>query len=250
MTERSDVLISVSRSPGHTVLTITGVLDSSTYREVRDSVIKAAIDSPSVVIVEVSGLRTPAVTAWTAFTSARWHVSTWPDVPIILLCDNEVERARITRAGIDRYVPVVADPTAAIAVIGDSDRLRRRARTELVASSTSLREARRFTADCLSAWERSDMILTASTVVTVFVDNVLAHTLSRPVVLIEAAAGSVTVAVSDADPRPAVRHEGSGTGAHTVSGLAVVTALSRTWGSSPTADGKTVWALLGPENRL
>jgi len=249
MTERSDVSISVSRLPGYSVLTITGVLDSWTYREVRDNVIKAAIDS-SVVIVEVSGLSTPAVTAWTAFTSARWHVSTWPDVPIVLLCDNEVERARIKRAGITRYVPVVADTTAAIAVIGDSDRLRRRARTELVASSSSLSEARRFTADCLSAWECSDMTLTASTVVTVLVDNVLAHTLSRPSVLIEAAGGNVTVAVSDADHRPAIRHECVGTGAHTVSGLAVVTALSRSWGSTPTADGKTVWALLGPECRL
>jgi hypothetical protein len=250
MTSRSDVLISVSLLPGHTILAMSGVLDSWTYREVRDSVIKAALDGPSAVIVDVSDLSTPAVTAWTAFTSARWHVSTWPDVPVILLCSNPVERARIRRAGITRYVPVVADTAAAITEIDDGHRLRRRARTELDASPASLRAARRFTADCLSTWERGDLILTASTVVTVFVDNVLAHTLSRPVVLIEAAEGSVTVAVSDTDRRPAVRHELSEAGAHTVSGLAVVTALSRAWGSSPTADGKTVWALIGPENRL
>lgn len=38
--------------------------------------------------------------------------------------------------------------------------------------------------------------------------------------------------------------------AHTVSGLAIVAALSRSWGSTPTANGKTVWAVLGSENRL
>ncbi len=35
-----------------------------------------------------------------------------------------------------------------------------------------------------------------------------------------------------------------------VSGLAIVDALSRAWGSTPTASGKTVWAIIGPENQL
>lgn len=250
MTERSDVVISTHRSSRTATLVIAGTLDSTTYREVRDSVIKTALDEPAAVIADVSGLDTPALTAWTAFTSARWHVSTWPDVPVILLCADEVGRARIRRSGVTRYVPVIGSPDDVPATVGDRHRLRRRARTQFEASPTSLRSARRFTADCLTAWARSDMILVASTVVTVFMENVLAHALSMPVVLLETVDDSVTVAVSDHDPRPAVRHETSATGAHTVSGLAVVTALSRAWGSSPAAGGKTVWALLGPENRL
>lgn len=244
-------MISARHSPRHVLLSITGTLDSLTYREVRDNVIKAALAEPDAVIVDVSRLDAPAVSAWTAFTSARWHVSTWPDVPVILLCDNGVERTRIRRSGVTRYVPVVADETAAVAAAGDHHRLRRRARTELDASPSSMRAARQFVAEHLTAWSRSDMIVTASTVVTVFVENVLTHTQSRPTVLIEAVDDSVTVAMSDEDVRPAVvRHESPASGAHTVSGLAVVTALSRAWGSSPTAGGKTVWALLGPENRL
>ena len=35
-----------------------------------------------------------------------------------------------------------------------------------------------------------------------------------------------------------------------VSGLAIVSALSRAWGSTPTSSGKTVWAVIGPENQL
>ena len=35
-----------------------------------------------------------------------------------------------------------------------------------------------------------------------------------------------------------------------VSGLAIVDALSRAWGSTPTSSGKTVWAVIGPENQL
>jgi len=34
------------------------------------------------------------------------------------------------------------------------------------------------------------------------------------------------------------------------SGLRVVAALCRAWGNSPTSTGKTVWAVIGPENQL
>jgi hypothetical protein len=34
------------------------------------------------------------------------------------------------------------------------------------------------------------------------------------------------------------------------SGLRVVAALCRMWGTAPTPAGKTVWAVMGPENRL
>lgn len=250
MTDRHDLVISAGRSSGVTVMAITGTLDSRTYRRVRDSVIEAAVTGLTAVIVDVSRLDAPAVSAWTAFTSARWHVLTWPAVPVLLVCASEVGRARIRRSGVTRYVPVLGDRAAAVAAAGDDHRRRRRAQTQFDATPSSMRAARRFIADCLTAWARSDMVLTASTVVTVFVENVLTHTRSRPVVLVETVDDVVTVAVSDSDPRPAVRQEAPKTGAHTVSGLAVVTAVSRAWGCSPTAGGKTVWALLGPENRL
>jgi hypothetical protein len=35
-----------------------------------------------------------------------------------------------------------------------------------------------------------------------------------------------------------------------VSGLAIVAALCRTWGATPTSSGKTVWALIGRENQF
>jgi hypothetical protein len=34
------------------------------------------------------------------------------------------------------------------------------------------------------------------------------------------------------------------------SGLKIVGALCRAWGNAPTPTGKTVWAVIGPENKL
>ncbi|MEH3139747.1 MAG: sulfate transporter [Mycobacterium kyogaense] len=244
----SAVDISVTRRPGHALVTMAGTLDSWTYRDVRDSVIKAALDEHDAVVVDVSALAVPAITAWAAFTSARWHVSVWPDVPVILVSADAVTRATIRRSGVTRHVPLVANETEAVAAIGVGD-FRRRARRVLTASPASVGAGRHFVMDCLIAWSRNDTILTASAVVTVLVDNVLTHTRSHPTVAVEAVGDQVTIAVSDGDPRAAVRHE-SADSAHTVSGLAVVAALTRAWGCIPTAGGKTVWALIGPENRL
>ena len=86
-------------------------------------------------------------------------------------------------------------------------------------------------------------------VVNVFVENVLEHTGSVPKMRIETDGVTATIAVSDESTSPAVRLPSPDKGID-VSGLAIVDALSRAWGSTPTSSGKTVWAVIGPENQL
>ena len=110
---------------------------------IRDTVIKAALDEPRAVIVDVNRLSAPSASAWTVFTSARWHVSVWPDVPILLVCAQPKVRRAITAGGVPRYVPVHATRELALdAVHGQSLHLRRRAHTELPRSRASLGFAR------------------------------------------------------------------------------------------------------------
>jgi hypothetical protein len=59
----------------------------------------------------------------------------------------------------------------------------------------------------------------------------------------------VTVAVSDHSPSPAGFRE-SHTSGKLPSGLRIVASLCRAWGNAPTPTGKTIWAVVGPENRL
>lgn len=90
---------------GARLLTVVGLLDTSTYLELRNAVIKAALDEPTAVLVDVNGLDAPAPSAWSVFTSARWHVSVWPDIPILLVCGLASLTAQITESGVTHYVP-------------------------------------------------------------------------------------------------------------------------------------------------
>ncbi|OBB80235.1 sulfate transporter [Mycobacterium colombiense] len=251
MNDRGPIRVELEPSQDVPILTLEGVLDSSTYRTVRDAVIKAAIDDARAVIVDINRLHAPSPSAWTVFTSARWHVSVWPDVPVLLVCAQPQVRRSIARAGVTRYVPVHSARKLALdAVHSRSLKIRRRARTELSRSGGSIDLARGLVTDWLTSWEIRDMIAAAATVATVFVENVLDHTESAPVLIVESYQGTVTVAVEDNSSHLPARHEDADRGADIVSGLAIVSALCRVWGATPTSSGKTVWALVGRENQL
>jgi anti-anti-sigma factor len=232
------------------VLTVNGVLDVSNSAALRDSIMKSTLDAPSAVIVDVNALRVPLESAWSAFISARWQVDTQPDVPIVLVCTHRATRDAITRSGVARFMPVYATEKAAMKAIGRlARRTVQRAGAQLPANLTSLRESRQLVREWLTNWSQTALIPVALVVVNVFVENVLEHTGSDPVMRIETDGATATIAVSDASSAPALRLPSPPKGID-VSGLAIVDALSRAWGSAPISSGKTVWAVIGPENQL
>jgi len=233
------------------VLTPDGVLDATTYLPLRDYIIKAALDDPRAVVVDVSGLLVPRESALAVFTSARWHVDRWPEVPILLACDRDSGRDALTRNGINRYVPVYPSVESACSASAfvRSGLGRQRVRVELPAQATSLRRSREFVDEWLRAWSMPDWIAVSKIIVTTFVENVLAHTTGDPRVRLETDGETVMVAVEDCSHEQANVSEWShATGRP--SGLHILNAMCRMWGNSPTPTGKTVWAVIGPENRL
>jgi anti-anti-sigma factor len=232
------------------VLTVEGVLDASSSAALRDMIMKATLDEPSAVIVNVSGLRVPAESMWSSFIGVRWQVHTRPDVPIVLVCANRATRETISRSAVARFMPVYATEQGALKALGRlTGRSVRHFDAELPANLTSLRESRRLVREWLTAWSQSAFIPVALVVVNVFVENVLEHTGSVPMMRVETDGASATIAVSDGSSTPALRLASPKQGID-VSGLAIVDALSRAWGSTPTSSGKTVWAVIGPENQL
>jgi anti-anti-sigma regulatory factor len=243
--------VDVQRRDDVLVLKVTGLLDETTHRSLRDAIIDAALDEPNAVLIDVNDLSVPSESAWSVLTSAHWYVSTWPDVPILLVCAHPQRQLAITRCGVDRYVPVYrTDELALDTVAGGSLHRRRRVRTQLPVEAASIGVARGSIADRLTAWAQGDLIPIASTVAAIFVENVLAHTDSAPILIVESYRNTVVVAVEDGSRIPAGRHEDTDRGAEAVSGLSIVSALCREWGSIPTSTGKTVWALVGRDSQL
>jgi hypothetical protein len=242
--------ITVDTVRGAVVLTADGVLDSSTYQTLRDVIINAALDEPDAIVVDVDWLAVPAESAWAVFTSARWHVGAWPNVPIVLVSAHPAARSAITRNGVARYVPVfstVEEALDAVTAVGGAP-TRRRARASLLASVASVAQSRDLVEGWLTAWNQPGMVAAAKVIVTAFVENVLQHTESAPSLRLESDGTRVTVAVSDTSHTPAAVCELPP--AEFPSGLQIIGSLSQAWGNAPTPSGKTVWAVIGPENRL
>lgn len=234
----------------HTALTMSGVLDGVTYRQARDAILKAAVDGPANLVMDVTAVDAPSASAWSVFTSARWLTSQWPDVPMGLSCGHLAGRETLIRNGIGRYVPIFHDVAAAVAALTLAvPAVRLRMRQQWPADASSLPAAREFVAHWLTVWGSADMIPTATVVATVLVDNVLRHTGSNPDLRLEVNGANVTVAVSDHDTAQAVVHEDA-EAAGRLHELAIVGVLSLAWGNTPTDSGKTVWAVMGPQNRL
>jgi hypothetical protein len=248
--QASSLAVSAETAGTACLLTAEGVLDSSTYLRLRDAIVKAALDEPQAVLVDVNGLDVPAPSAWAVFTSAQWLVDTWPAIPIHLVCGNAGRRAVIARNGVTRYVRVHPTAEYALSALSDTQRAVLRARTALPAALASLRTAREFVAQRLAEWCYEDLIPVATVVTNVFVENVLQHTPDGMTLVLDTDGKRISVAVRDDSSTPAVRHEDPRRGGGRVSGLAIVASVSRAWGSAHTPSGKTVWAVIGPENRL
>lgn len=258
-TEREDTVaadrpsalqVTTAAADGVMLLTATGTLDSDTYRPMRDQIIEAALAEPGAVVIDISDLEVPTQSALAVFTSARWHVLNWPGVPIVLVCRSSTGRSAVATSGVSRYVAV--HPSLATAVDAMStfaSRSRRRARAALTVTPSTAHRSRLLVEQWLAAWSKTDLVAVSKVIVTALVENVLRHTDNAPTVRLESKDDTVTVAVEDASTEPPTQHE-SLPASEVPTGLRIVSALSRTWGNAPTPAGKTVWAVIGPENRL
>lgn len=229
------------------VLRMSGDLDAVTYRDARDAMIKLALTAPALV-VDVDALRVADRHAWSVFTSARWHVQAWPDVPIALACSDHRTRRLLASLSITRYVPVYATVAAAAEAVAEAPhRYRRRAVVELDGDG-AVRRVQAFVKDRLRQWDMAEAIPAVLIVATVFVENAVEHGGGSCTLRLETeeSGDGVVVAVADASPALAVRREQAPDAPPT--GLDLVAAVCRNWRNAPTPQGKTVWALIRPHD--
>jgi anti-sigma regulatory factor (Ser/Thr protein kinase) len=226
----------------------TGVLDLTTYADLRDTLIKCALDEPRAVVVDVGTLWVPTEATLAVFSAVWMRVSDWPGVPIVLVVPDPKNRQRLGRRAIARFVPVHATLAEALQQIGDPPP-RRRGVLELPCSSNSPAAARRFVAGTCERWNCVELLPDAVVVASELVENAVRHAHSEPRLRLDLRRGMLTVAVYDNDPTPAQPVAPVGLASRHL-GLELVDRLASTWSCAPTwSGGKVVWAVLSPLDR-
>jgi hypothetical protein len=246
---RSELRITTSSVADTRVLTIDGVLDDTTYIPLRDAIVKEALDEPPAVVIDVTGLTVRDDPAWSVFTSARFQISEWPDIPIGLVCAHDQGLNALRRNGVTRYLPAYTTLQSAVTELPAHGlrRYRQHVRTALPAVKGSIHRSRELTAQWLTEWSRTDFIHAVSIVATELVELALADASGELSLRMETNGSTVAVAVQHVNIARTQLRESAG---DTVSGLDLVAANSRVWGTYTSAAGNTVWAVVGPENRF
>ncbi len=245
----SELRVSVKDDEGARVLMVDGVLDAGTYLALRDAIVKAALDEPLVVVIDITLLSVREDPAWAVFTSARWQIAEWPDIPIGLVSSLERDRNSLRRNGITRYVPVYETLESALTELSAEGmrRYRRTARAAIPAQHGSVRRSRELASHWLTQWSRTDFIHVASLVAAELVEATLAVTDSDFTLRVETDGSTVSVVVQHVGIASQVLRKSA---RDSVSGLDLVATSSRAWGTYTTLAGNTIWAVLGPENRF
>jgi hypothetical protein len=247
--QRGELRIRATDVTDARLLTLHGELDAVTFGPLRDTIVKAALDEPPAVIIDVTDLTARDDPAWAVFATARWQIAEWPDVPIGLVCAHDYGQNALQRNGITRHVPVYTTLQTAAAELAADElrRYRRRAHAALPALKTSIRRSRELTAQWLTEWTRTDFIHAVSIVATELVELALADADNALSLRVESDGSTVAVAVQHVDvTRTRLRKSVD----DAVSGLDLVAGNCRVWGSYTSAAGNTVWAVIGPENRF
>jgi serine phosphatase RsbU (regulator of sigma subunit)/anti-sigma regulatory factor (Ser/Thr protein kinase) len=121
--------------------------------------------------------------------------------------------------------------------------------TALPATPAAAADARAFVRGSLGTWHADeDVVQNAELVVSELVTNAVTHTGTAPGLVLAREPGLLRISVSDSSTRhPSPRDaEPDAVGGR---GMGIVDVLARAWGTTPTGEGKEVWAELPLERR-
>nr|WP_255643814.1 anti-anti-sigma factor [Actinoplanes polyasparticus] len=234
----SEVRQPVDHGSDYPLVRLTGVLDPATARTVRSALLGVLAEQPEALLVDVSGVPTPAPEAVAMLRELRRDTADWPAAHLAL-CDP-----RGASAWPGAGWPVWPDTGAATAELGrpDPDRRHSLALDPVVGAA---RRSRELITEVCARWDRHDLAGPACIVVTELVNNVVVHARTAMNVLVATHGAGISVAVRDHST-----HTPTYTGAPVPStayggrGMLLIDSVSERWGSLPLDDGKVVWALL------
>ena len=232
----------VSRTSPWSTVRVEGQLDVHSAATLRTTVLKCLADEPEAIILDLTNLTCPDDAPLTTLTALARAAAAWPGIPLVAhsAADELVERLRTM--AVTWSVTVVPDAAAAAAHL-DKAQGPASVRVELT-SSGDLSHVRATARQVCERAGRPAVADTVEVVVTELATNALCHGAGSRTVIISASPYHLHVAVRDGSAEvPHIRELGDDEHGR---GLRIVEALSTAWGSTPTRDGKVVWATVRP----
>jgi hypothetical protein len=235
--------------PGHpVVLRITGSLDVASASVLHDALSRCLFDEPEIVVLDFAAVTEASDEAAKTLFVLADRAMAWPGATVVLGGAVPPVAAALAAppggAGTAGVLPVY--PSVGLAVAGA---LAARARDAAARMQLSLppvdsaaASARRLADRACAAWGLHPMRDTLRLIATELVSNAVRHATTALDVGLTRWGNAVYVSVRDrsaAQPRRTVPASPLTEGGR---GLLVVDLMSRAWGSTPTPDGKVVWA--------
>lgn len=109
-----------------------------------------------------------------------------------------------------------------------------------------IRQARTAVHATLRAWGLDDYLIDAVTITSELVTNAVVHARTPIELRLYRSSGRLGIEVADGDPHPPQLHTPQITEFRR-RGIMIVDTLAASWGTHPSADGKTVWAEIDTE---
>lgn len=224
-------------------LHVNGVLDQVTGDALQQAVRSRLADQPTVLLLDVAGLRIEDPVGLAALSAVTGRTKEWPDVPVVL-CGADPRTADLIAAAPDCDTLLFADDFGAALTSARAETAPPRIRVRMRPVPEACRQVRHLVTQACAAWHRADLASTATLIATELVANVVRHAHTKMVFTLRPLQGGrLGMTVRDHSRRlPKPTDAGlSDAGGR---GLRLVRDLTDAWGVLPVSDGKVVWTRL------
>lgn len=232
----------VDRTSPWPTVRVVGQLDATSAATLRTTVLKCLADEPPAIVLDLRELTCRDNAPLRILAALARAAAAWPGIPLVAHSAAPDLVGRLRATAVTWSVAVLPD---AVAAADHLSRTRSPASVRVdLTSSGDLAHVRETARQVCERAGRSTIADTVEVVVTELATNALCHGTGTRTVIISASPYHLHVAVRDgSDEVPRVRDASEDEHGR---GLRIVEALSTAWGSTPTRDGKVVWATVRP----
>ena len=227
------------------VLTLRGDLTEASAAIARDCMIKALIDQPTALVVDLDGVRHTADAAGLAvFGAVARHAAQWPGTTVMVCGGHPDLRRRIRDVAGSSPLEIFPNHAEAVAA-ADARPVPRRCRLACGTEADAPARARRIATAVFRRWHvPEELIGRAVLIISEFVANAVRHARTRSDLMLHLKDRRLHIAVRDTSRRlPRVQPQ-SDLDHEDGRGLGIVGRLAASWGVVADSDGKVVWAAI------